>query len=441
MNILHLSWMLGRPAKSRLAPQILTASAYAMVSAILLIVLGGAYSFTSFELEAQGTYLPLAIFAVVLLVVPLLVLGSAAARLSARSNDRALSSLRLLGATGAQISLVAVLQAAGTALAGALAGIALYFLAAPLASLIPFQGAPIGSAIYLPLWVLAVAVAAIVLLSAGSAAAGLRKLVITPLAVATRSTVPTPSWLRAVICIGGILLLYALFSNMGQFMQSIAAIIAVIAGGFGLGLLVMNLLGPYLVAKVGKGKLRKASTPQQLLAARMILESPAESWRQVSGVAMASFVAVVGGSGAALMASPGNEFGQGTWMEHVPADIVTGVLVTLAISFICVAASAAISQSASTLDRAPLYRGLNRLGMPYTTMNAARTKSIMIPALTASIGFAIASTILVLPLAGAAVLLQPLTVITVIACVVLGLLLVRTAISVADPQKLLASRE
>ncbi|MCZ4149525.1 permease, partial [Escherichia coli] len=179
-----------------------------------------------------------------------LVLGSAAARLSARSNDRALSSLRLLGATGAQISLVAVLQAAGTALAGALAGIALYFLAAPLASLIPFQGAPIGSAIYLPLWVLAVAVAAIVLLSAGSAAAGLRKLVITPLAVATRSTVPTPSWLRAVICIGGILLLYALFSNMGQFMQSIAAIIAVIAGGFGLGLLVMNLLGPYLVAKV-----------------------------------------------------------------------------------------------------------------------------------------------------------------------------------------------
>src|SRR5690606_38957307 len=112
--------MLGRPAKSRLAPQLLTACAYAMVSAILLIVLGGAYSFTSFSLEAQSMYLPLAAFAVVLLVVPLLVLGSAAARLSARSNDRALSSLRLLGATGGQISSVAVLQAAGTALAGAL---------------------------------------------------------------------------------------------------------------------------------------------------------------------------------------------------------------------------------------------------------------------------------------------------------------------------------
>lgn len=441
MNILHLSWMLGRPAKSRLAPQVLTACAYAMVSAILLIVLGGAYSFTSFSLEAQSMYLPLAAFAVVLLVVPLLVLGSAAARLSARSNDRALSSLRLLGATGRQISLVAVLQAAGTALAGALTGVLLYFLVAPLASMLRFQGAPIGSAIYLPLWMLAIAVVAVVLLSAASAAAGLRKLVITPLAVATRRAVPTPGWLRAVIAVGGIAVLGLVFANMGQFLQSIAAIIAVVVGGFGFGLLIMNLIGPFLVSKVGKRKLRKANTPQELLSARMILESPAESWRQVSGVAMASFVAVVGGSGAAMMSMTDDGLSRGTWLEHVPADVTTGVLVTLAISFICVAASAAISQSASTLDRAELYRGLHRLGMPWATMNAARTKSIMIPALTASIGFAIASTVLVLPLAGAAIIFKPLTVITVVACVLLGMLLIRGAILVADPQKLLATRE
>lgn len=441
MNILHLSWMLGRPAKSRLAPQVLTACAYAMVSAILLIVLGGAYSFTSFSLEAQSMYLPLAAFAVVLLVVPLLVLGSAAARLSARSNDRALSSLRLLGATGRQISLVAVLQAAGTALAGALTGVLLYFLVAPLASMLRFQGAPIGSAIYLPLWMLAIAVVAVVLLSAASAAAGLRKLVITPLAVASRRQVPTPGWLRAVIAVGGIAVLGLVFANMGQFLQSIAAIIAVVVGGFGFGLLIMNLIGPFLVSKVGKRKLRKANTPQELLSARMILESPAESWRQVSGVAMASFVAVVGGSGAAMMSMTDDGLSRGTWLEHVPADVTTGVLVTLAISFICVAASAAISQSASTLDRAELYRGLHRLGMPWATMNAARTKSIMIPALTASIGFAIASTVLVLPLAGAAIIFKPLTVITVVACVLLGMLLIRGAILVADPQKLLATRE
>lgn len=441
MNILHLAWLLGRPAKSRLAPQILTVSAYALVSAILLIVLGGAYSFTSFEAEAQAAYLPLAGLAVVLLVVPLVVLGSAAARLSARANDRALSSLRLLGATGSQISLVAITQAAGTALAGALAGVVLYLACAPVASLIPFQGAPIGMAIYLPVWALAIAVVAVVVLSALSAAAGLRKLMITPLAVATRRSVPVPSWLRAVITVGGILLLCLVFSNLGTVAQDLATILAVIIIGFGFGLLVLNLVGPYLVSKVGQNKLKKAETPQQLLAARMILENPAESWRQVSGVAMASFVAVVGGSGAAMMKGAPAQESSNNWYDYLPGDILTGVLVTLAITFICVAASSAITQSAGTLDRAELYSGLHRLGMEWGTMNTARIKSLMIPALAASIAFAIASTVLVLPLAGMAVIFSPLTVITVIVAVLLGLVLVRASITVANPGRLLATRE
>ncbi|UYQ76856.1 permease [Glutamicibacter sp. JL.03c] len=441
MNILHLAWLLGRPAKSRRAPQILTVSAYALVSAILLIVLGGAYSFTSFEAEAQGAYLPLAGLAVVLLVVPLMVLGSAAARLSARANDRALSSLRLLGATGPQISLVAITQAAGTALAGALAGVVLYLACAPAASLIPFQGAPIGMAIYLPVWVLAIAVVAVIVLSALSAAAGLRKLMITPLAVATRRRVPVPSWLRAVITVGGVLLLCLVFSNLGMVAQGIATMLAVIIIGFGLGLLVLNLVGPYLVSKVGQSKLKKAETPQQLLAARMILENPAESWRQVSGVAMASFVAVVGGSGAAMMKGSPAQESSNSWYDYLPGDILTGVLVTLAITFICVAASSAIAQSAGTFDRAELYSGLHRLGMEWGTMNTARIKSLMIPALAASVAFAVASTVLVLPLAGMAVIFSPLTVITVIVVVLLGVALVRASITVANPGRLLATRE
>lgn len=315
----------------------------------------------------------------------------------------------------------------------------LYLACAPLASLIRFQGAPIGKAIYLPAWIVAIAVFAVVLLSAISATAGLRKLVISPLSVATRRTVPVPSWVRALISVGKIIVLCLVFLNLGKVTESIAVIIVVILAGFGFGLLVLNLVGPYLVSKVGKRKLKTAKTPQQLLAARMILESPAESWRQVSGVAMASFVAVVGGSGAALMQQSATDVIDHSWYDYLPGDILTGVLVTLAITFICVATSSAISQSASTLDRAPLYSGLHRLGMPYSTMNSARTNSLMIPALTASIGFAIASTVLVLPLAGMAVILSPLTVLTVIVAVLLGLLLVRASILVADPKKLLTA--
>lgn len=441
MNMLHLSWLLARPVKNRLAPQILTVSAYAILSAILLIVLGGAHSFTTFEAEAQGTYVPLAALAVVLLVIPLLVLGASAARLSARANDRALSSLRLLGATGGQVSILAVLQAVGTALVGTLAGVMLYFACAPLASLIRFQGAPIGAAIYLPVWIVAIAVFAVVIIAAISAVAGLRKLVITPLAVATRRTVPVPSWKRALITVGSIGVLYLVFSNLGSVAQEMAVLIVVIVAGLGFGLLVLNLVGPYLVSKVGASKLKKASSPQQLLAARMILESPAESWRQVSGVAMASFVAVVGGSGAAMMKLTESEVVESSWYDYLPGDILTGVLVTLAITFICVAASSAICQSAATLDRADLYTGLNRLGMEWSTVNAARTKSLMIPALSAAIGFAVASTILVLPLAGMAVITSPLTVLTIIGAVGLGLVMIRVSILVADPAKLVSAGE
>ncbi|WP_159612243.1 FtsX-like permease family protein [Glutamicibacter sp. JC586] len=441
MNMLHLSWLLARPVKNRLAPQILTVSAYAILSAILLIVLGGAHSFTTFEAEAQGTYVPLAALAVVLLVIPLLVLGASAARLSARANDRALSSLRLLGATGGQVSILAVLQAVGTALVGTLAGVMLYFACAPLASLIRFQGAPIGAAIYLPVWIVAIAVFAVVIIAAISAVAGLRKLVITPLAVATRRTVPVPSWKRALITVGSIGVLYLVFSNLGSVAQEMAVLIVVIVAGLGFGLLVLNLVGPYLVSKVGASKLKKASSPQQLLAARMILESPTESWRQVSGVAMASFVAVVGGSGAAMMKLTESEVVESSWYDYLPGDILTGVLVTLAITFICVAASSANSQSAATLDRADLYTGLNRLGMEWSTVNAARTKSLMIPALSAAIGFAVASTILVLPLAGMAVITSPLTVLTIIGAVGLGLVMIRVSILVADPAKLVSAGE
>jgi len=435
---MHLAWMLGRPVRGRRGPLLLTIAAYAVVTALVLIVVGGALSFRRFEGEAQVFYLSLAALAVVLLVIPLLVLGRAAARLSARSHDRALSSLRLLGATGAQVRIISMLQACGAALAGALGGIVLYYLLAPLVALVHFQGAALGTAVFAgPLVVLAV-VLAVAVLSLVSSLAGLRKLVITPLAVRQRSTVPTPSWIRVLIVLAVLALLYAVFTNLGMIAQDLAVMIVVLVLGMGLGLGIMNLVGPWLVAAVGRAKLRRAADAAQLLGARMILESPQQSWRQVSGVAMAAFVAVVGGTGAAMM-----QFGDADpatgWEAHLAADVLTGVLLTLGVSFLCVAASSAITQAAGTLDRADLYHGLDRLGMPYRVMNRARVKSVMIPTLSAAIGFGLASAVLVLPLAGLAALLKPVTVLVVLGAMALGLLVVRASISVAAPQRLLAA--
>src|SRR5690606_32878398 len=107
------------------------------------------------------------------------------------------------------------------ALAGAVAGVVLYLACSPLVAMIRFQGAPLGDAIYLPWWAVAAAVAAIVLLAVISSLAGLRKLIITPLAVATRQSVPVPSWIRVLVTVGSVALFFFVFTNIGVVSQEI----------------------------------------------------------------------------------------------------------------------------------------------------------------------------------------------------------------------------
>lgn len=439
MNLIHIAWLLGRPGPARRAPLLLTLSAYAVVTALTLIVVGGALSFRLLQPEAQVFYLSLAGLAVALLIVPLLVLGRSAAQLSARSQDRALASLRLMGATGAQVRTISVLQALAAAVLGAVGGVGLYFGLVPLVSLVRFQGSALGSALLVPVPVILVVLAMVAVLSVISSLIGLRRLVITPLAVRKRSIVPKPSWVRVVVVLLGLGIVYTLFTNLGVIAADAAVMIVVLILGMGLGLGILNLIGPWLVAKVAQSDLRSARTAAALLGARMILESPQQAWRQVSGVAMAAFVAVVGGSGAAMMQLTG-EMAVGGWEDYLAADILTGVLLTLGVSFACVAASSAITQAAGTLDRADLYRGLDRLGMPAAVMNRARVRSVMLPTLTAAIGFGVASAVLVLPLAGMAVLLRPITVLVVLGTVAAGLIMVRLAIALASPRLMLRNR-
>ena len=172
MRALSLAWLLGKPSRERRAPMLLTAGAYALVSALVLTVTAGALSFNRVQNEATGMYLMLAGLAVVLLVVPLAVLGAAAARLSARSQDRRLSTVRLLGGTPGLVVGITVVESAAVALAGALAGTVLYAGLAPVVGLVHFQGSAIGAAMWLDPGVIALVIAGVVVVAALSA--GLR---------------------------------------------------------------------------------------------------------------------------------------------------------------------------------------------------------------------------------------------------------------------------
>ncbi|WP_449373550.1 hypothetical protein [Arthrobacter psychrolactophilus] len=186
-STLSILWLLSRPAPGSKAVMVLPAVAFALVTALLLIVLAGALSFFTNPAADDptgmvGVYQMLAAFALSLMVFPMMTLGGSAARLSARRRDERLSTLRLLGGTPALVSVLTIIESTLVAVVGIAAGIVLYAAALPAIALIHFQGQALGLAtLWLPAGVLLIAVAALILLAAISAALGLRLVILSPL--------------------------------------------------------------------------------------------------------------------------------------------------------------------------------------------------------------------------------------------------------------------
>lgn len=405
--IARVAWLLARPGTAGAAASLLPVTAFAIVTSLLLVVLGGAQSFWTWPDDIGVTYQALAVIALVLLVVPLASLGGAAARLSARRRDDRLATLRLLGATPATVSALAVLESVVLAAAGAIAGVVLYFLLVPLVALIPFRGEALGiEGVLLGVPALAAVFAGVVLLAAASAVLGLRQVVISPLGVRTKQDAPKLHWLRIVIGVAVIALAFLMMAAL-QVAGSVLIILAMLGAAFGGSIAVLNLIGPWVIRLVAQSQARRAKAPARLLAARSVLESPKAAWRQVSGVAMTSFMAVFAGTGIALLDS----FGEAGDVESMQlfADIRTGILITVIGSFLMVACSVGVNQAAGILDRGELYRSLEMLGMPTPTMDAARRRAVMSPLRITALGSAVTAAVVMLPLTGAAIIVAPLS--------------------------------
>lgn len=405
--------------------------AFGTVTALLLTVAGGSQIFWSWSDDIAGTYQALAVVAMVLLVIPLLTLGASAARLAARRRDDRLASLRLLGANSATVVWMTVIESTVLAAVGALAGAGLYACMAPFLGLIQFRGQAIGSHAWLSVPSILGCVLAVCVLAAASAALGLRKVVVTPLGVRTRQTADGAHWVRgliaAVVVVVGVVAM-GMLSSFGAFV----VIIAVMGGCFGLALLALNLMGPWILRLRASSQLKRAKRPEQLLAARTVLESPMESWRQVGGVAMTSFVGVFVGVGMAVADTMGT--GADAEATLLVRDINTGVMITLLGSFLMVACSAGVNQAAAVLDRASTLVALDRVGMPRKLMVAARVKAVMSPLFLVAGISAAAAAVLVLPLTGAALLTQPVVILTIGGVFAAGFLLVRLAVAAGTAQ-------
>ncbi len=426
--IVRLTWLLARPGAQSGTALALPAVAFAVVTALLLTVVGGTLMFWRWEPDEAGltaTYQTLSLLALALLAIPLVSLGGAAARLSARRRDDRLASLRLLGATPAAVAAMTVLESAGVALVGALAGTLLYAALMPLVGLVPFGGGPIGAA---ALWVgapvLVAVLAGVVLVASVSAAVGLRRVIVTPLGVRTRQDAPRMHWLRALVAVvvvaAGVVVL-----SLPGFGAGLVIVVAMFAAA----LAVLNAVGPWAIGVHARLRVRRAATAPRLIAARTVLESPKAAWRQISGIALTTFVAVIGGVGMALAGAASADDSSAT----MAADIRTGVLVTLVVSFLMVACSVGVNQASAILDRRGLYVGLDRIGMPRRALEEARTRATMGPLLFTVVISALSAGVLAFPLVGIALILAPASILVISACLAGGVALVWLSLRATRP--------
>lgn len=426
MPVAKLTWMLARPGAQSPATILLPAIAFAVTTALLLIVTGGTMMFWTWTNEVAGIYQALSILALALLVVPLISLGGAAARLSARRRDDRLATLRLLGATPASVHRMTVLESTAVAIGGALVGVVLYLATMPLVGLIPFGGEPIGAAsVWVGVPIVVAVVAGVALVAAVSSVIGLRQVTISPLGVRTRQQPQRMHWVRVVIGLAAVVGAFTVLQGLGM-LGSWALVVIVLGVAFGAGVAVINLIGPWALSVFAKTQLRAAKTPQKLIAARGILDNPKAAWRQVSGVAMTSFVAVVGGSGTALAGAA--SAGADSDDLLLLTDIRTGILITLLASFLMVACSVGVNQAAEILDRRETWVNLDRVGMPRRVMEATRSRQVMAPLTFVAVLSAVLGGVLVFPLLGISMILAPSSLLVIVGCFVGGFALVLAAL-------------
>ena len=141
------------------ATSALTVAAFALPHAVLLAVTGGVMAFMSrsdaataagladdpTSIEAvTAIYIPLAFFAATLLVVPIISMGAAAARLGMSRRERDLAVLRLVGLAPGKTKLACIVETCVFAAVGVLVGSILYAVTLPAWGALSFQGRPHG---------------------------------------------------------------------------------------------------------------------------------------------------------------------------------------------------------------------------------------------------------------------------------------------------------
>ena len=242
-------------------------------------------------IQPSGIDLILSVVALAMLA-PVLIFIATATRLSAARREQRFAAMRLVGATRRQVSLLAATESTAAAVLGVAAGFGIFFLLrAPVAG-IPFLGEPFFPAdmsLSLP-DILAVAIG-VPVAAAVAARLALRRVHISPLGVARRTTPTPPRAWRVLPLLAGL-------AELGFFVvhgtpASPGGEVWALLSGFLLIIVGLVIAGPWLTMAAARVMARRTSRPGALIAARRLADDPRAAFRAVSGLVLALFITTV----------------------------------------------------------------------------------------------------------------------------------------------------
>ncbi|WP_406709991.1 hypothetical protein [Trueperella pyogenes] len=389
----HLAISRIRNARGHALLDSLAVLAFSVSSWLLLTTMGGVWMFygrksrlsdmlyDSYSIprvdtaQLGGIYMSLAVLALALLIIPLLSLGSSAARLGAGGRAKRLASLRLIGLTAGQINVMTLVETMIQGLVGFAIGLIVYLVSLGGWSQVTFTTLNIRAGeMMLPWWGFLIAIGLITLITLGSTLVGLRRVAISPLGVARRETPKALKYWRAI---GIVVVLPALVVSM----RATKGNIVISSLFFMMLFLTISIAGPLFIQMATRPLVRTAS-PAKLLGVRRVLDDPRAAWRNVSAISLMALIASIVVFGISITLS-GNAPDPtiGNLRLILISDITKGVTIALAFALILGATSTLIHQAADVFDRADESLALTKMGLSRGVLLKARLWQVVPPLL------------------------------------------------------------
>jgi hypothetical protein len=240
------------------------------------------------EIPPSTSDLILSVVAVAVLA-PVLIFIATATRLSAARREQRFAAMRLVGATRKQVSVLAAVESTVAALLGVALGFGIFFLLRIAIAGISFIGEPFFPAelTLSPTDILLVAIG-VPAAAAVAARLALRRVHISPLGVARRTTPKPPRAWRVLPLLAG-------FADLGYFVVngkpvSAATQVKAFVPGYLLIIVGLVIAGPWLTMAAARIMARLAHRPATLIAARRLADDPRAAFRAVSGLVLALLI-------------------------------------------------------------------------------------------------------------------------------------------------------